>query len=99
MEAPPIHKTPLPQYSFLAIFPYLPAYIYIYIYIYICRTFFNRCTLYYIYIHIFRVSLQLVYGHFVYDTSSTDISSTDISSTMTFLPEIEVGVMKRKLCQ
>jgi len=41
------------------------------------------------------VSRQLVYGHFVYDTSSTDISSTDISSTMTFLAEIETGVMKR----
>ena len=37
---------------------------------------------------------QLVYGHFVYDTSSTDISSTDISSTMTFLAEMEAGVMK-----
>jgi len=37
------------------------------------------------------VSRQLVYGHFVYDTSSTDISSTDISSTMTFLAEIEAG--------
>src|SRR6218665_1008763 len=45
------------------------------------------------------VSRQLVYGHFVYDTSSTDISSTDISSTMTFVAEIEAGVMKRKLCQ
>ena len=41
------------------------------------------------------VSRQLVYGHFVYDTSSTDISSTDISSTMTFLADIEAGVMKR----
>ena len=38
------------------------------------------------------VSRQLVYGHFVYDTSSTDISST-----MTFLAEIEAGVMKRIL--
>src|SRR6218665_4062270 len=47
----------------------------------------------------FSVSRQLVYGHFVYDTSSTDISSTDISSTMTFVAEIEAGVMKRKLCQ
>ena len=37
------------------------------------------------------VSRQLVYGHVVYDTSSTDISSTDISSTMTLLAEIEVG--------
>ena len=46
-----------------------------------------------------RVSRQLVYGHFVYDTSSTDISSTDISSTMTFLAEIEAGVMKRILNQ
>jgi len=45
------------------------------------------------------VSLQLVYGHFVYDTSSTDISSTDISSTMTFLAEIQAGVMKRILYQ
>ena len=45
------------------------------------------------------VSRQLVYGHFVYDTSSTDISSTDISSTMTFLAEIEAGVMKRILYQ
>jgi len=44
-----------------------------------------------------RVSRQLVYGHFVYDISSTDISSTDISSTMTFLAEIEAGVMKRIL--
>src|SRR6218665_2487825 len=44
-------------------------------------------------------SRQLVYGHFVYDTSSTDISSTDISSTMTFLVEIEAGVMKRVLYQ
>ena len=43
------------------------------------------------------VSRQLVYGHFVYDTSSTDISSTDISSTITFLAEIEAGVMKRIL--
>src|SRR6218665_3261799 len=41
------------------------------------------------------VSRQLVYGLFVYDTSSTDISSTDISSTTTFLAEIEAGVMKR----
>jgi len=40
------------------------------------------------------VSRQLVYGHFVYDTSSTDISSTDISFTMTFLAEIEAAVMK-----
>src|SRR6218665_891248 len=31
------------------------------------------------------VSRQLVYGHFVYDTSSTDISSTDISSTGHFV--------------
>jgi len=46
-----------------------------------------------------RVSRQLVYGHFVYDTSSTDISSTDISSTMTFPAEIEAGVMKRILYQ
>ena len=55
----------------------------------------------YTYIHAYMhtVSRQLVYGHFVYDTSSTDISSTDISSTMTFLAEIEAGVMKRKLCQ
>src|SRR6218665_741270 len=45
------------------------------------------------------VSRQLVYGHFVYDTSSTDISSTDISSTMTFLAETEAGVMKRILYQ
>ena len=45
------------------------------------------------------VSRQLVYGHFVYDTSSTDISSTDISSTMTFLAEIEAGVIKQKLYQ
>jgi len=43
------------------------------------------------------VSRQLVYGHFVYDTLSIDISSTDISSTMTFLAEIEAGVMKRIL--
>ena len=35
-----------------------------------------------------KVSRQLVYGHFVYDTSSTDISST-----MTFLAEIEAGVI------
>ena len=34
-----------------------------------------------------------------HDNSSTDISSTDISSTMTFLAEIEAGVMKRKLYQ
>src|SRR6218665_3449143 len=45
------------------------------------------------------VSRQLVYGHFVYDTSSTDISSTDISSTVTFLVEIEAGVMKQILYQ
>ena len=45
------------------------------------------------------VSRQLVYGHFVYDTSSKDISSTDISSTMTFLAEIEAVVMKRILYQ
>ena len=38
------------------------------------------------------VSRQLVYGHFVYDTTSTDISSTYSSSTMTFLAEIEAGV-------
>src|SRR6218665_3919154 len=38
--------------------------------------------------HCSSVSRQLVYGHFVYDTSSTDISSTDSSSTMTFLAEI-----------
>src|SRR6218665_64122 len=45
------------------------------------------------------LSRQLVYGHFVYDTSSTDISSmpTDILSTMTVLAEIEAGVMKRIL--
>src|SRR6218665_3941659 len=30
------------------------------------------------------VPRQLVYGHFVYDTSSTDISSTDISSTTVY---------------
>ena len=40
------------------------------------------------------VSRQLVYGHFVYDTSSTDIMSTDIWYTMTFLAEIEAGVIK-----
>jgi len=45
------------------------------------------------------VSRQLIYGHFVYDTSSTDISSTYISSSMTFLAEIEAGVMKRILSQ
>ena len=33
------------------------------------------------------VPRQLVYGHFVYDTSSTDISSTDISSTRPTIPE------------
>ena len=49
--------------------------------------------------HQATVSRQLVYGHFVYDTSPTDISSTDISSTMTFLAEIEAGVMKRILYQ
>src|SRR6218665_83073 len=32
----------------------------------------------------FSVPRQLVYGHFVYDTSSTDISSTDISSTTVY---------------
>ena len=42
---------------------------------------------------------QLVYGHFVYDTSSTDISSTDSSSAMTVVAEIEAGVMKRILYQ
>ena len=31
-----------------------------------------------------KVPRQLVYGHFVYDTSSTDISSTDISSTTVY---------------
>jgi len=41
-----------------------------------------------------RVSRLLVYGHFVYDTSSTDISST-----MTFLTAIEAGVLKRILYQ
>jgi len=51
-----------------------------------------------------RVSRQLVYGQFAYDISSTDISSTDISSTdisstMTFLDEIEAGVMTRILYQ
>ena len=30
------------------------------------------------------VPRQLVYGHFVYDTSSTDISSTDILSTTVY---------------
>ena len=45
------------------------------------------------------VSRELVYGHFVYDTSSIDISSTDISSSRTFLAEIEAGVMKRILYQ
>ena len=47
------------------------------------------------------VSRQLVYGHFVYDTSSIDISSTDIlsSMTLTFLAEIKAGVMKRILYQ
>ena len=49
--------------------------------------------------HTSRVSRQLVYRHFVYDTSSTDISSTDISSTMTFLAEIEAGMMKQILYQ
>ena len=33
------------------------------------------------------VSQQLVYGYFVYDTSSTGISSTDIWYTMAFLAE------------
>ena len=48
--------------------------------------------------YLWRVSRQLVYGHFVYDTSSTDISSTDISYTMTFLAEIEADeVMKRSI--
>src|SRR6218665_866741 len=50
-------------------------------------------------LHLIMVSRQLVYRHFVYYTSSTDISSTDISSTMTFLAEIEAGVMKRILYQ
>src|SRR6218665_577998 len=45
-------------------------------------------------LHSKRVSRQLVYGLFVYDTSSTDISST-----MTFLAEIEAGGMKRILNQ
>ena len=48
----------------------------------------------YVCMYIIMVSRQLVYGHFVYDTSSTDISTT-----MTFLAQIEAGVMKRKLCQ
>ena|SRR6218665_1017008 len=52
-----------------------------------------------VYTVIRRVSRQLVYGHFVYDTSSTDISSTDISSTMTFLAKIKAGVMKRIIYQ
>ena len=43
---------------------------------------------------IIMVSRQLVYGHSVYETSSTDISST-----MTFLADIEAGVMKRILNQ
>src|SRR6218665_3945102 len=51
------------------------------------------------YVVFLGVSRQLVYRHFVYDTSSTDILSTDISSTMTFLAEIEAGVMKRILYQ
>src|SRR6218665_917976 len=50
-------------------------------------------------LYISTVSRQLVYGHFVYDTSSTDTSSTDSSSTTTFLAEIEAGVMKRILYQ
>ena len=45
------------------------------------------------------VSRQLVYGHFVYHTSSTDISSTDIWYSMTFLAEIEAGMMKWMLYQ
>ena len=47
------------------------------------------------------VSRQLVYEHFVYDTSSTDISSTDIwyRPTITLLAEIEAGVMKQTLYQ
>ena len=40
-----------------------------------------------------------VTGARYHDNSSTDISSTDISSTMTFLAEIEAGVMKRILYQ
>ena len=40
------------------------------------------------------LSRQLVFGHFVYDTSSTDISST-----MTFLADIEAEVMGRILNQ
>jgi len=50
-------------------------------------------------LYIYTVSRQLVYGHFVYDTSSTDTSSTDSSSTTTFLAEIEAGVMKQILYQ
>ena len=45
------------------------------------------------------VSQQLVYGHFVYGTSSSEISPTDISSTITFFTKIEAGVMKRILYQ
>src|SRR6218665_2045992 len=43
--------------------------------------------------------LRNFYGHLVYDTSSAGILSTDISSTMTFLAEIEAGLMKRILYQ
>ena len=57
----------------------------------------TNCNLRLIAVH--RVSRQLVYGHFVYDTSSTDISSTDVSSTMAFLAQTEAGVMKRILYQ
>ena len=38
------------------------------------------------------ISRQLVYGHFVYDTSSTDISST-----ITFLAEVEAGSTPTKM--
>ena len=53
----------------------------------------NHCN------HRFHHQCLLVSRQLVYNTSSTDISSTDISSIMTFLAEIEAGVMKKILYQ
>ena len=47
----------------------------------------------------FYSKVLVVYLQWYRDNSSTDISSTDVSSTMTFLAEIEAGVIKRILNQ
>src|SRR6218665_1160564 len=50
-------------------------------------------TYMYMYMYVAKqVPRQLVYGHFVYDTSSTDISSTDISSTTVYKRQAQLYI-------